>query len=161
YDAVAELLEMEAALASGDRQAELVAELARIRDDVLLDDAGAYAAYERLSSLRPGDSNVEEALERIRVKREKGKDLAQKYYAESKTANGPSFKGSLLVSAAEIAYRYGRPELEARARAAEGDDASRSKKKKRGPQKFTSIPPKEGKGRDLLEKIIGLLRDAL
>src|SRR4051794_11758698 len=33
YDAVAELLEIEAALATGDRQGDLVAELARLRDD--------------------------------------------------------------------------------------------------------------------------------
>src|SRR6185369_9128084 len=33
YDAVAELLEIEAALASGERKADLVAELARLLDD--------------------------------------------------------------------------------------------------------------------------------
>jgi hypothetical protein len=44
YEAVAELLEIEAALAVGDRRVDLVAELARLRDDVLLDDAGALAA---------------------------------------------------------------------------------------------------------------------
>ena len=47
YEAVADLLEIEAALATGDREAELVSELARIRDDVLLDDAGGLAAYRR------------------------------------------------------------------------------------------------------------------
>lgn len=161
YEAVAELLEIEAALATGERQAELVAELARVRDDVLLDDAGALAAYRRVLKLRPGDANAEEAVERSEVKRGKWKDLAQKYFSEAKTANDPAFKSSLLVSAAEIAYRYARPELEARAQAEanEGEPAGASKKKR----KKKDRTPKEGKDpeRDLLEKIIGLLRDAL
>src|SRR5689334_20139961 len=38
YEAVADLLEIETVLATGARQAELVAELARVRDDELLDD---------------------------------------------------------------------------------------------------------------------------
>ncbi|MBX3224301.1 MAG: hypothetical protein KF795_27550 [Labilithrix sp.] len=164
YEAVAELLEIEAALATGDREAELVEELARVRDDVLLDDAGALAAYRRVLALRPGDAGAEEAIERSEVKRGKWKDLAQKYFTEAKSANDPAFKSSLLVSAAEIAYRYARPELEARAReeAKKEEEESGPKSKRKGKKKDKGAA-KDGKDprRDLLEKIIGLLRDAL
>jgi tetratricopeptide (TPR) repeat protein len=161
YEAVASLLEIEAALAEGDRRVDLVAELARLRDDVLLDDAGALAAYRRVLELRPGDADAQEAIERSEVKRGKWKELAQKYFAEAKSANDPAFKSSLLVSAAEIAYRYARPELEAReARREEEEGGPKSKKKSKKKDKGGA---KEGKDprRDLTEKIIGLLRDAL
>ena len=168
HEAVAELLEIEAALAASmkatERESELVAELARVRDDVLLDDERAVLAYKRLLTLRPGDTNAEEAIERSEAKRAKWKDLAQKYFTEAKSAGDASFKSSLLVSAAEIAYRYGRPELEARAAvdAADEEAGPRSKKAKGKKKK----PAKKAAGekdprRDLLEKILGLLRDAL
>jgi tetratricopeptide (TPR) repeat protein len=166
YEAVADLLEIEAALATGDREADLVAELARVRDDVLLDDAGALAAYRRVLTLRPGDANAEESIERTEVKRGKWKDLAQKYFTEAKTANDPAFKSSLLVSAAEVAYRYARPELEARAReeaAKKEEEEGGGPKSKRKGKKKEKVAAKEGKDarRDLTEKILGLLRDAL
>ncbi len=181
YEAVAELLEIESALASGDREAELVSELATVRDDILLDDAGAVAAYRRLLTLRPNDTNAAEALERCEAKRAKWKDLAQRYYTESKTAGDASFKSSLLVSAAEIAYRYGRPEILAKekkeaeaAKPAEesspkslrGGKKSKKKKDAKSPDSSRSIPestraePSKAR-RELTEKIIGLLRDAL
>jgi hypothetical protein len=74
YEAVAELLAIEAALAKrlgGEREAELVATLAGIRDDILHDDAGALAAYRRLLTLRPNDATAEEAIERSEAKRAK------------------------------------------------------------------------------------------
>ena len=175
YDAVAQLLEIEVALASGTpQQADLVAELARLRDDILLDDTGALAAYRQLLALRPGDTEAEEAVERTEIKRSKWKDLAQRYFVEAKSANDLAFKSSLLVSAAEIAYRYARPELEARAakeKAAEDEELgpkTKRKNKKKGPASTRDVaakPAGEGGGRDprrdLTEKIIGLLRDAL
>ena len=111
YEAVADLLEIEAALAKGnpDREAALVLQLASLRDDVIHDDAGALAAYRRLLTLRPNDAAAEEAIERALAKRAKWKDVAQRYFKESKSAGDVAFKSSLLVSAAEIAYRYGRP----------------------------------------------------
>jgi tetratricopeptide (TPR) repeat protein len=183
YEAVAELLEIESALASGDREAELVAELATVRDDILLDDAGALAAYRRLLTMRPNDTNAAEAIERSEAKRAKWKDLAQRYYTESKSAGDASFKSSLLVSAAETAYRYGRPEIVAKekkeAEAAKPAEESSpkslrggKKNKKKAPKSPDSsrspesIPesarnePSKGR-RELTEKIIGLLRDAL
>ena len=136
----------------------------------MLDDANALAAYRRLLGLRPDDDDAKEGIERSEVKRSKWKDLAQKYFAEAKTANDSGFKSSLLVSAAEIAYRYARPELEAReAKKREEEDANGPKtkrgknKKKKGPNDASSVTLEAEKSprRDLIEKIIGLLRDAL
>jgi tetratricopeptide (TPR) repeat protein len=160
YEAVGALLEIEAALATGEREAELIAELARVKDEFLLDDEGALSAYRRLLAIRPSDEMAEEAIERSEQKRKKWKDLAQRYFVEAKEAGDAAFKSSLLVSAAEVAYRYGRPDIEARAQ--EADESS--PKSVRG----TSKKPKKGKLKDpgqaraeLLEKILGLLRDAV
>ena len=169
YEAVGELLEIEAALARGsqDRVAEavLVAELASVRDDVLHDDAGAVAAYRRLLALRPNDAVAEEAIERADAKRAKWKDLAQRYFTESKSAGDASFKSSLLVSAAETAYRYGRPELDAKAKkeAAEAGEESSPKSLRGGKKKKAKSAGKEREGarRELLDKVIGLLKAAL
>lgn len=177
YEAVAELLELEAAVSkhTGDgREPDLVAELAAIRDDILLDDAGALAAYRRLLALRPNDTTAEEAIERSEAKRAKWKDLATKYFQEAKSTGDASFKSSLLVSAAEIAYRYARPEIlakERKERAAKGEESSPNtsrsakKKKKKGGPKAEGVPessPQVSSARqELTEKIIGLLRDAL
>jgi len=179
YEAVADLLEIESALASGDREAELVTELAQVRDDILLDDAGALAAYRRLLTLRPNDATAAEAIERSEAKRAKWKGLAQRYYTESKSAGDASFKSSLLVSAAEVAYRYGRPEIVAKekkeAEAAKPEESSpkslrggKKNKKKKAPDAPESsrspetarVEPSKAR-RELTEKIIGLLRDAL
>ena len=169
YEAVADLLEIEAALAkqaSPEREAELVAALATIEDDILHDDAGAVASYRRLLALRPGDVAAEEAIERAEAKRAKWKDLAQRYFTESKSAGDASFKSSLLVSAAEIGYRYGRPELEQRAKnaadAAANDEAPKSLRgsKKSKKQKAAGKDPETSR-REFFDKIIGLLRDAL
>jgi len=161
YEAVADLLELESALANGDRKAELALELARVRDDVLLDDAGALAAYRRVLALRPGDADAQEAIDRSDVKRGKWKELAQKYFSEAKSAVDPAFKSSLLVSAAEIAYRYARPELEAREEAKKDDEESGPKSKRKNKKKEKASQEGKDPRRDLLEKIIGLLRDAL
>ncbi|CAN5681769.1 hypothetical protein BH11MYX4_BH11MYX4_06680 [soil metagenome] len=170
YEAVADLLEIEAVLAkriSPEREAELVTELAAIRDDVLHDDAGAIASYRRLLVLRPGDVAAEEAIERAEAKHAKWKDLAQRYFTESKSAGDASFKSSLLVSAAEIAYRYGRPELDAKAKkeaeaAAKEEPAPKSLRgsKKNKKAKGTGKDPETAR-REFFDKIIGLLKDAL
>ena len=171
YDAVADLLEIEVALAkqhAPDAEADLVQALAQVQDDILHDDAGAVAAWKRRLELRPDDTNAEEAIDRAEAKKSKWTDLAQRYFTESKSAGDASFKSSLLVSAAEIAYRYGRPDLEAKIKkeadraAADADeppkssirgDARKNKKKK-------GAPP-EQRRKDLFEKTVGLLRDAL
>ena len=111
-DAVAALLSLEALLAKGsEREANLVAELARVRDEETLDDAGARAAYERLLELRPGDAKAEEFLETSDAKQKKWTDIVAKYVDEAKQGSDPGFKASMLVGASEVAYRFGRPQL--------------------------------------------------
>ena len=112
YDAVERILEMEVALAHGTaNEAPLQAELARVLDEELLDDARATPAFQRLLELRPGDTAAEESMERAERKAQKWAELVAKYAQEAKSATDPSFKSSLLVSAAETAYRYGIPAL--------------------------------------------------
>ncbi len=108
WDAVAKLLALEVSLARGtDDEARLQAELARVEDDETHDDKAAVAAFQRLLELRPGDANASEALERINAKREKSKELVKRYLKEVDDATEPAFKSSLLLSAAEVAWRYG------------------------------------------------------
>ncbi|HEY2512278.1 MAG TPA: hypothetical protein VGI39_15530, partial [Polyangiaceae bacterium] len=112
FEAVAALLGFESLLVKGTaREADLVAELARVNDEEVLDDGGTRAAYERLLALRPGDAKAEESLETSEAKRTKWVDIVAKYVDEAKQAAEPSFKASMLVGAAEVAYRFGRPQL--------------------------------------------------
>ncbi len=112
FEAVASLLAIEVLLAKGGpREVDLVAQLARVRDEEVLDDAGARAAYERLLQLRPGDPKGEEFIETSDAKRSKWADIVAKYVEEAKLAADAPFKASMLVGAAEVAYRYGRPHL--------------------------------------------------
>jgi tetratricopeptide (TPR) repeat protein len=112
FEAVAALLDLEAMLARGtDAEAELVAQLAAVRDEEVLDDAGARAAYERLLELRPGDVKAEEFIETSDAKRAKWADIVAKYVDEAKAAGDAPFKASMLVGASEVAYRFGRPQL--------------------------------------------------
>ena len=127
YEAVGRLLEIELVVARGtDREGPLLAERARVFDEELLDDAGARAAYEALLVLTPDDENASEALERAAAKRAKWRDLFDRYVQEAHSGD-PGFRSSLLVSAAEVVYRYGR----------------------------------EGVGEGPLERVVGLLREAL
>jgi tetratricopeptide (TPR) repeat protein len=108
-EAVARLLQIEVDLAKGTpREAELVVQLARVLDEDLLDDAAARAAYERMRELLPNDRRAVEALQQSAAKRAKWHDLVDRYVQEARGAGEGSFRSSLLVSAAEVVYRYGR-----------------------------------------------------
>ncbi len=109
HDAAASLLELELVVAQGGpMEHELLMMLARTCEQELFDDARAAAAFERIVALVPGDAAAAEALERISAKRSKWNDLVLRYVEEANAAGEPGFKSSLLVSAAEVAYRYGR-----------------------------------------------------
>ena len=109
YDAVRKLLEIELGAARGStRELGLLAELARVLDEELMDDAGARAAYERLLAGNPNDADAAEALDRSNAKRSKWRDLLERYVQEAQGAGDPAFHSSLLVSAAEVVFRYGR-----------------------------------------------------
>ncbi len=113
FDAVARLLEMEVVLAHGTaEEATLLAELARVLDEEVFDDARAVLAYEGYLKLVPGDAKAEDAIERSDARRAKWQSLVARYLEEAKAAGEGSFRSSLLVSAAETAYRYGRPSFE-------------------------------------------------
>ena len=108
-EAVARLLDIEVGAVRGTpREADLIAELARVFDEELLDDQRARATYERLLALRPSDSHAVDVMERSDAKRSKWRDLVDRYAQEAQGAGDPAFRSSLLVSAAEVTYRYGR-----------------------------------------------------
>lgn len=108
WDAVVRLLELSIAGAAGTpAEADLQAELARVYEEEILDDKQTTAAYQRLLELRPDDPVATEALERNAAKREKSKELVKRYIAEVEESADPAFKSSLLMSAAETAWRFG------------------------------------------------------
>ncbi len=113
HDAVASLLELEVLLAQNDADAEvaLLRDLARVCDEELFDDARAEEVFGRVLTIVPGDTDAEEALERLRAKRSKWNELVVRYVEEASSAGEPRLKSSMLVSAAETAYRYGRAAL--------------------------------------------------
>ena len=156
FESVAVILAIEVLLARRDgaaaREAELVAQLARVRDEEVLDDAGARAAYQRLLELRPGDPKAEEFIETSDAKRTKWADIVAKYVEEAKQTSDAGFKASMLVGAAEVAYRFGRPQL------------STGKKKKQLPalidevisglREAVAIDPKSARAVHVLERVL-------
>jgi tetratricopeptide (TPR) repeat protein len=145
---VAGLLRIEVDSAKGTpREAELLQELARVLDEELLDDGGARAAYERLRDLRPTDRRPAEIIQESAVKRSKWHEIADRYTEEARGAGDGTFRSSLLVSAAEIVYRYGRegdeklsPEHRARVMALLGE--------------ALSLDPKSHRAEFLLERVL-------
>jgi tetratricopeptide (TPR) repeat protein len=143
YDAVARLLGIEVDAAQGTpREVTLLTELARVLDEELLDDERARAVYDRLVSLRADDAEAAEARERSEAKRLKWRDLVERYSQEAGRTADPAFKSSLLVSAAEVTYRYGR---------------STSSRPPPPPSGGSSSPPPAGRH----DAIVNLLREAM
>src|SRR5260370_13304308 len=109
YEAVARVLGVEAEASKGDaHEAEVLAELARVLEEELLDDEKARTVYDRLTSIRPGDAVAAEARERSEAKRARWPELVERYVQEAARTADAAFRSSLLVSAAEVIYRYGR-----------------------------------------------------
>src|SRR5579864_4201336 len=107
HEAVARLLEIEAGLAGEGRDADLLSELARVLDEELLDDERGMEAYARLLAVRPDDRHAAQAMAQGSAKRAKWRELVDRYLSEAKGTADPAFHSSLLVSAAEVTYRYG------------------------------------------------------
>ena len=108
-EAVAGLLQIEVEASKGTpREPELLSELARVLDEDLLEDKAALAAYQRLLTLLPDDRRATEAIERSTAKRAKWRDLVERYVQEAHASSETAFRSSLLVGAAEVAYRFGR-----------------------------------------------------
>jgi tetratricopeptide (TPR) repeat protein len=145
FDAVAHQLEIEvAAAAASPSEGDLLAELARVLDDELLDDDRARGAYERLLEVNPDHSAAAEALERSAAKRARWRDLAARYLDEAKGAADPTFRSALLVTGAEVIYRYGRTP-------GEHDVATRILNLLRD---ALALDPKNRRGQMLLERVL-------
>src|ERR1700722_10305575 len=132
YEPVQRLLEIELLAARGTaRERGLLTELARVLDEELMDDDAARTVYERLLAIDAKDTDASDALERTNGKRAKWRELLERYVHEAQGAGASAFRSSLLVSAAEVVFRYGRSE----------GGATKSK--------------------EPVERIVSLLRDAL
>ena len=109
YRAVAQILDVEARLVAEDdpdRAAMCLKELGRIYREELLDDGSAKQAYERALAHRPGDDEVQEALEQIEQAEQKWDDIVARFIEEANNASDPTLKSSLLVSAATLVWKY-------------------------------------------------------
>ncbi|MFO0680476.1 MAG: tetratricopeptide repeat protein [Sandaracinus sp.] len=89
-----------------DRRASLLVRLGRLHREELLDDESAKAAFKAALELRPGDGDIEEAIEAIEAAEANWKDIAKRFVGEADTTSEPSLKTSLLVSAATLVWKY-------------------------------------------------------
>ncbi|MEM6962105.1 MAG: hypothetical protein AAF550_10250, partial [Myxococcota bacterium] len=106
--ATAWLLEIQTHLAQEDPdlQAALWKELGRIRQEELLNYATARDAYEQALALRPGDEDVQDAIEHIDRASEKWRQIADRFRQEASSASDASLKSSLLLRAASLVWQY-------------------------------------------------------
>ncbi|MDQ3032095.1 MAG: hypothetical protein M3Y87_06740, partial [Myxococcota bacterium] len=104
----ARLLDLEAQLSASDpdREAELRKELGRMLGEELLDDEGAKAAFERARALRPGDDEIQEALEQLANAATSWKEIAKRFVDEAEGSSDATLRTSLLVSAATLVWKY-------------------------------------------------------
>ena len=108
YRASAELLELLARVsADPDHAADLLKELGRIYREELLDDERAKDALARALSLRPGDHQIQDAIRELDQVATKWSEVVSHYLETAQTADDP-LKGSLLVSAASLVWKYKR-----------------------------------------------------
>jgi tetratricopeptide (TPR) repeat protein len=111
WEAVARLLELEAGLAGGKpNEIGFQFELARVLDEELFDSVRALPAHRRIAQLRPGDDSFTEIIERIEAQRTRWREVVERYMSEVAETEEPAFRSSLLMSAAETAWRFGRLE---------------------------------------------------
>ncbi|WP_394820879.1 tetratricopeptide repeat protein [Pendulispora albinea] len=154
YEAVARLLQWEVEIAKGtEREAALVAELARVLDEELLDDEGSSLAYMHLLELRPGERTATEALDRAEGKRTKWFEIVKRYVDEAKSTKDPAFKSSLFVTGAEAAYRYGRPQLQGEGQKGQKKLEALEGEIVTGLKKALDIDPKNRRAAILLERV--------
>ena len=151
YDAVARLLEIELAGGAGHPARARAPGRARARPRRRADRRrGAAVAYERLLALRPGGHRRRRGA---RAQRRQARQVARLLDAVRAGGAGrgdAAFRSSLLVSAAEVVYRYGRSD----------GRATKSKEPVRAdclaPARGARLDPKNRRAEMLLER---LLRD--
>ena len=105
--AVSRLLELalEVSRVAEERQA-LCEELARVRRDELLDEAGATQAYQELLKLVPGFPTAVQALAEHEERSARWRDLATTYAQEAESATDDVYRSSMLMRAAEMEFRF-------------------------------------------------------
>ncbi len=104
----AKVLELEITLveADPDREAGLWKELARLRRDALLDDAGARAALVKAIALRPGDDEARDQLVQLEQVAASWKEIGKRLVEEAEGATDPTLRSSVLQRAASIVWQY-------------------------------------------------------
>lgn len=107
WDAAARLLELAAATVPASERPPLLGELARLRSEELLDEAGARVAWEQGLSITPDDPQLAAAFAASREREGKWRELVATYAAEADGAPDDVYKSSMLMRSAEVALRYG------------------------------------------------------
>ena len=108
--AAAWLIELETPLVQDDPdlEAALFKELGRLRHEDLLDDEGARSAYGKALDLRPGDEEIQVAIEQIDQAGTNWKEIAKRFVEEANDASDANLKTSLLTRAASLIWQYKR-----------------------------------------------------
>ena len=108
WDAVAKLLELERDSTPAPRSSSPCSSSSRASSKTSSSTTRARPRRTSgCSSFAPDDPTAEEAIERDEAKREKWKELVERYLDEAEQTTDDTFKSSLLMSAGEVAYRYG------------------------------------------------------
>ncbi|MDB4988017.1 MAG: domain protein putative component of TonB system, partial [Myxococcaceae bacterium] len=106
--AAAKLMAVEVSLLATDPDfaAVLWRELGRVRRDDLMDDEGAREAYEHALKLRPGDEEVERALEQLAQVSTRWQEISRHFIEQAEQASDSTLRTSLLLRAACILWQY-------------------------------------------------------
>jgi golgin subfamily B member 1 len=106
--AAAKLMAVEVSLVATDPDfaAVLWRELGRVRRDELMDDEGAREAYQHALKLRPGDEEVEQALEQLDQVSKRWQEISKHFVDQAEEASDPTLRTSLLLRAASIIWQY-------------------------------------------------------
>lgn len=108
WDAVAELMPLELGFADADEpRVALLMELARVRQQELLDESGAMAVYQQVLALSPGDEMAEAAIAESTERRAGWREMAQEYLREANGAPDNAYRAAMLMRGAEVEWRFG------------------------------------------------------
>lgn len=89
-----------------DLEAALWKELGRLQHEELLDDAGSKAAYEKALELRPGDDDIQAAIDKIELAASKWRQIADRMVQEADSASDPTLQTSLLTTAGALVWQH-------------------------------------------------------
>ena len=107
WEAVAALFDLQArVLPAGSEAVNVLAELARVRHEQLVDQDASDAAYARLLEIDPGHAVARAALRDSEDKRAHWLELASTYLAEADKAQDDVYRSSMLMRSAEMQLRY-------------------------------------------------------